>query len=109
MVPEIHNKVHMVQAFINRLRNRATKVNLLSSGPGYIIAANDLDECLAKLTKHIFDRSLIENFNREESHNMIKAQYNSQLEIMSVHTSWLFSEFDLTKLTFNFFFLQGNI
>ena len=97
MVPELHNKVHMVQAFINRLRNRATKVNLLSSGPGYIIAANDLDECLAKLTKHIFDRSLMENFNREESHNMIKAQYNSQLEIKTYEIQILESKIQYFK------------
>lgn len=47
-------KLSFVQAFINRLRNKVSRVDLLSSGYGFVITVSDLEDCVNFLNKSLF-------------------------------------------------------
>lgn len=47
-------KIAFVQAFINRLRNKVSRVDLLSSGYGFVITVADLENCVNFLNKSLF-------------------------------------------------------
>jgi hypothetical protein len=47
-------KLSFIQGFLNRLRNKASKVDLLSSGIGFVISAADLEDCANYLNKELF-------------------------------------------------------
>jgi len=39
-------KIAFLQGFINRLRNKVSRVDLLSSGFGFVISVTDLEDCI---------------------------------------------------------------
>lgn len=43
-----------MQAFVNRLRNKVSRVDLLSSGYGFVITVSDLEDCVNFLNKSLF-------------------------------------------------------
>ena len=47
-------KLAFVQAFINRFRNKVSRVDLLSSGYGFVITVPDLEDCVNYLNKLLF-------------------------------------------------------
>lgn len=47
-------KVSFLQAFVNRLRNKVSKVDLLSSGTGFLITTNDLEDCVNSLHRSLY-------------------------------------------------------
>lgn len=47
-------KLSFLQAFINRFRNKVSRVDLLSSGYGFIITVPDLEDCVNYLNKLLF-------------------------------------------------------
>lgn len=44
-------KLAFLHGFINRLRNKVSRVDLLSSGCGFVISAADLEDCINYLNK----------------------------------------------------------
>jgi hypothetical protein len=38
---------------LNRLRNKVSKVDLLSAGVGFVVSANDLEDCVNFLNKEL--------------------------------------------------------
>ena len=47
-------KLAFVQAFINRFRNKVSRVDLLSSGYGFVITVPDLEDCVNFMNKLLF-------------------------------------------------------
>lgn len=47
-------KLAFVQAFINRFRNKVSRVDLLSSGYGFVITVPDLEDCVNYMNKLLF-------------------------------------------------------
>lgn len=48
-------KLAFVQAFINRFRNKVSRVDLLSSGYGFVITVPDLEDCVNYMNKLLFN------------------------------------------------------
>ena len=48
-------KVSFIQSFLNRLKNKASLVELLSSGLGYVISSLDLEDSLNMLNRELFN------------------------------------------------------
>ncbi|KRX03787.1 Thioredoxin-like fold [Pseudocohnilembus persalinus] len=46
-------KVSFLQGFVNRIRNKSSRVDLLSSGFGFVIAVSDLEDCMNFLNKNL--------------------------------------------------------
>jgi hypothetical protein len=47
-------KLAFVQAFINRFRNKVSRVDLLSAGYGFVITVPDLEDCVNFMNKLLF-------------------------------------------------------
>ena len=47
-------KLSFLQAFINRFRNKVSRVDLLSSGYGFVITVPDLEDCVNYMNKLLF-------------------------------------------------------
>lgn len=47
-------KLAFAQAFINRFRNKVSRVDLLSSGYGFVITVPDLEDCVNFMNKLLF-------------------------------------------------------
>jgi hypothetical protein len=47
-------KLSFLQAFINRFRNKVSRVDLLSSGYGFVITVPDLEDCVNYVNKLLF-------------------------------------------------------
>ena len=47
-------KLAFVQAFINRFRNKVSRVDLLSSGYGFVITVPDLEDCVNFMNKLLY-------------------------------------------------------
>lgn len=47
-------KLAFLQAFINRFRNKVSRVDLLSSGYGFVITVPDLEDCVNFMNKLLF-------------------------------------------------------
>ena len=90
-------KVAAIQNFINRLRNRASKVTTLNNETAYTIKAYDLDECLSKLAKHLVDRDNIERKNREETLRLRVTELNNELDRKDVDIQILKSKLNSYK------------
>lgn len=46
-------KLAFIQSFLNRLKNKVSKVDLISSGVGYLITAVDLEDSVNFLNKEL--------------------------------------------------------
>ena len=60
-------KLSFLQAFINRFRNKVSRVDLLSSGYGFVITVPDLEDCVNYMNKLLFTFTEKEFKNRIES------------------------------------------
>jgi hypothetical protein len=72
-------KVAFLYSFINRLRNKVSRVDLLSSGFGFVVAVNDLEDCVNYLTKSLFNFSEREIKKRMESSQFIFDMLNARI------------------------------
>jgi len=98
LIPDLHLKVTAVQNFINRLRNRATKMSTLGDEVAYMIKAFDLDECLSKLAKQLLDRENFERKNREETMQLRITELNNELDRKDTEIQILRSKLDSYKV-----------
>jgi uncharacterized protein YlxW (UPF0749 family) len=48
---DIANKITAIQSLLTKLRNRATEVETLTSGPGLVITVKDFNESLVEFCK----------------------------------------------------------
>jgi hypothetical protein len=60
-------KLSFLQAFINRFRNKVSRVDLLSSGYGFVITVPDLEDCVNYMNKLLFTFTEKEFKNRIET------------------------------------------
>lgn len=56
MIPN-QAKLAFLQAFVNRFRNKVSRVDLLSSGSGFVITINDLEDCVNYLHRSLYQFS----------------------------------------------------
>jgi len=47
-------KIAFLQGFINKFRNKVSRVDLLSNGFGFVINVIDLEDCVSYLNKSLF-------------------------------------------------------
>lgn len=72
-------KLSFIQGFLNRLRNKASKVDLLSSGVGFVISAGDLEDCANFLNKELFSFAEREFRTRMDTSAYIFDQLKSKI------------------------------
>ena len=48
---DVSQKLGFVQSFLTKLRNRGTKVDTLTSGPGMVFTIKDINDCMQEFCK----------------------------------------------------------
>lgn len=71
-------KIAFIQGFINKLRNKVQRVDLLSNGFGFVINAVDLEECVNYLNKGLVGFAEKEIKNRTESFSYVYDVLNTK-------------------------------
>jgi len=69
-------KLNFVQDFITKLRNRGTKVNTLTSGPGMVFTIKDVNECLQEFCRKLLKYG--EGEMKSRSDTLLKVQCHYQ-------------------------------
>jgi len=92
---DLPTKVGYIQGFINRLRNRATRVATINGEDAYVIKAHDLDECLARLAKAAIDKTVLDVANREETAKLKLSEMSKELEKKSDETTILNNKLEI--------------
>jgi len=72
---DIMNKITFVQAFITKLRNRGTKVNTLTSGPGFVFTIKDVNECIQEFCRDLIKYGETNLKSRMESWYLKESRY----------------------------------
>ncbi|KAL4500564.1 hypothetical protein ABPG72_002988 [Tetrahymena utriculariae] len=93
----IVTKVSYVQSFINRLRNKVSRVDLLSSGFGFVISVNDLEDCIQYLNKAIQQFGEKEIKKRIDSAQYLYDLQNSKIKSQQKHIDALKQQIKLIK------------
>jgi hypothetical protein len=68
-------KLNFVQDFITKLRNRGTKVNTLTSGPGMVFTIKDVNECLQEFCRKLLKYGEGEMKSRSDTLFKVQCHY----------------------------------